>query len=272
MADLTAHRRLLIFGGSFDPPHRAHVDLPEQVRQAIEADVVVYLPAGRAPHKLDKVQTDPAHRLAMLRLALADAVAAGTAVVLDDEIRRVAADGRPSYTVDTLEALKQRIAPGAEMRLLIGTDQVNIFETWKDWQRILQLAEPVVMVRPPETVDDVPEAWRPRVVEVPAMDVSSTEVRRRVAAGQTLGDMVVADVANYIGTHGLYRPDETSARPTSFGEAWFRFTHGGAEPTAADRAALVNGRKVLLGLGILVGVPVFLCLSLVFWGLVAWCF
>jgi|GEM_PF-4419256 len=125
------------------------------------------------------------------------------------------------------------------------------------------------MVRPPETVDDVPEAWRPRVVEVPAMDVSSTEVRRRVAAGQTLGDMVVADVANYIGTHGLYRPDETSARPTSFGEAWFRFTHGGAEPTAADRAALVNGRKVLLGLGILVGVPVFLCLSLVFWLLAA---
>ena len=263
MADLTAHRRLLIFGGSFDPPHRAHVHLPEQVRQAIEADVVVYLPAGRAPHKLDKVQTDPAHRLAMLRLALADAVAASTAVVLDDEIRRVAADGRPSYTVDTLEALKQRIAPGAEMRLLIGTDQVNIFESWKDWQRILQLAEPVVMVRPPETVDDVPEAWRPRVVEVPAMDVSSTEVRRRVAAGEPLGQTVAADVADYIGAHGLYRPQETMASAALAGDAGSGPTHARAEPTGADQATLVNGRKVLLVAGILVGV-----LGLLYWAMI----
>ena len=204
---LGGYRRLLIFGGSFDPPHRAHVELPEAVRVALGADVILYLPAGRAPHKLDKQQTAGVHRLAMLRLALADAIAADTAVVLDDEIRRVEEDGRPSYTVDTLEDLATRVAPGAEMRLLIGTDQVEIFESWKDWQRVIELAEPVVMVRPPETVADVPADWRGRVVEVPALDVSSTEVRGRVAAGVSVVEMVGERVAAYLSGHSLYQVD-----------------------------------------------------------------
>lgn len=217
---LESSRRLLIFGGSFDPPHRAHVELPEAVRVAIGADVILYLPAGRAPHKLDKQQTAGVHRLAMLRLALADPIAAGTAVVLDDEIRRVEEDGRPSYTVDTLEDLATRVAPDAEMRLLIGTDQVNIFDSWKDWSRIIELAEPVVMVRPPETVDDVPEAWRPRVVEVPAMDVSSTEVRRRVAVGEPVIEMVGERVAAYLAGHGLYLVDGALGPPQDRAQGW----------------------------------------------------
>jgi len=199
--DLSAYRRLLIFGGSFDPPHTAHVELPRRVAQAIDADVVVYVPAGRAPHKLDKVQTDPAHRLAMLRLALANEP--GTEI-LTDEIDRVA-DGRPSYTVDTLEQLNQRIAPDAQMRLLIGTDQVSIFDSWYQAERVIELAEPVVMMRPPTTADDLPPAWRPRVVAVPTTDVSSTAVRQRVAEAKPVDDMVHPDVAAYIAQHGLYR-------------------------------------------------------------------
>ncbi|MBB6428411.1 nicotinate (nicotinamide) nucleotide adenylyltransferase [Algisphaera agarilytica] len=199
--DLTPYRRLLIFGGSFDPPHVAHVDLPRRVASAIGADVVAYIPAGKAPHKLDKQQTDPAHRLAMLRLALAEEP---HILVLTDELDRVA-DGRPSYTVDTLEALKQRLHPDAEMRLLIGTDQVAIFEKWYQWERVIELAEPVVMMRPPETPRDLPEDWRQRVVEVPITDVSSTAVRERVAAGQSLDGWVHPGVADYIQEHGLYQ-------------------------------------------------------------------
>lgn len=199
--DLSVYRRLLIFGGSFDPPHAAHVDLPRRVAQAIDADVVVYVPAGRAPHKLDKVQTDPVHRLAMLRLALADEP--GT-LILTDELDRVA-DGRPSYTVDTLEQLNQRIAPNAEMRLLIGTDQVDIFDSWHQAPRVVELAEPVVMMRPPTTLDDLPPAWRPRVVAVPTTSVSSTAVRQQIADGQPLTDAVHPDVAAYIHDHKLYR-------------------------------------------------------------------
>lgn len=208
--DLSRCRRLLIFGGSFDPPHVAHVELPRCVAEAIGADVVVYIPAGRAPHKLDQQQTDPRHRLAMLKLAIADEP---HAVVLSDEIER-AADGRPSYTVDTLETLRRRLdaagsadtsSGGAEMRLLIGTDQVAIFESWREWERVMELAEPVVMMRPPHTAEDLPPAWRDRVVAVPETPVSSTAVRARVAAGRSLEGWVHPDVAAYIAEHGLYR-------------------------------------------------------------------
>ncbi|MEO0514676.1 MAG: nicotinate (nicotinamide) nucleotide adenylyltransferase [Planctomycetota bacterium] len=202
--DLSGYRRLLIFGGSFDPPHVAHVDLPRLVARAINADVVVYVPAGRAPHKLDKVQTDPAHRLAMLRLALADEPGNPGAVVWTGEVDRVA-DGRPSYTVDTLEDLAERIAPDAQMRLLIGTDQVDIFESWYRAERVIELAEPVVMMRPPTTRDDLPAAWRDRVVVVPTTAVSSTTVRQRVAEALPLDDAVHPDVAAYIHEHNLYR-------------------------------------------------------------------
>ena len=193
----------MIFGGSFDPPHVAHVALPRQVALTIGADVVLYIPAGRAPHKLDKRQTDPAHRLAMLRLALAEEP---DTLVLDDEIRR-ADDGRPSYTVDTLEDLHARLAPDAQMRLLIGTDQVDIFESWYRWERVAELAEPVVMRRPSaagELPDDLPEPWPGRVVEVTHTDVSSTAVRQRVRDGLALDGWVHPDVADYIAQHRLY--------------------------------------------------------------------
>jgi len=216
---LAGFRRLLIFGGSFDPPHQAHVELPEAVRIALGADVIVYMPAGRAPHKLNQQQTAGTHRLAMLRLALAEPIAAGTAVVLDDEIRRVEEDGRPSYTVDTLEDLRLRIHPDAEMRLLIGTDQVRIFGSWKDWERVIELAEPVVMVRPPETIDHVPAAWRGRVVKVPAIDLSSTEVRGRVEAGEPLEGGVGEAVSRYIAKHRLYAATRGSGASSGATEA-----------------------------------------------------
>lgn len=200
LLDLFRYRRLVIFGGSFDPPHVGHVALPRAVAAAIGADVVAYVPAGRAPHKLDQQQTDPAHRLAMLELALADEPGA---VILRDEVERVA-DGRPSFTVDTLEHLATRIDRDAQMRLLIGTDQVAIFESWKDWRRVEELAEPVVMLRPPAVAEDLPQRWRDRVVVVPESPVSSTAVRARVASGQSLDGWVHPAVASYIADHGLY--------------------------------------------------------------------
>ncbi|MEM6855978.1 MAG: nicotinate (nicotinamide) nucleotide adenylyltransferase [Planctomycetota bacterium] len=202
--DLSRYRRLLIFGGSFDPPHVAHAELPLLVAAQIGADVVVYVPAGKAPHKLDKVQTDPQHRLAMLRRAVSELP---HAVVVTDEIDRVA-DGRPSYTVDTLEQLAKRLHREAEMRLLIGTDQVDIFDSWHRAERVIELAEPVVMMRPPTTADDLPEAWRSRVVAVPTTEVSSTAVRARVAAGQSLEGWVAPEVVAYIAEYGLYQDEK----------------------------------------------------------------
>ncbi len=136
----------------------------------------------------------------MLRLALADEP---RTTIWTGEADR-AADGRPSYTVDTLQRLRTDQGPNAKMRLLIGADQVAIFHTWHRPDRIVELAEPAVMLRPGEALPDA-EPWRSRVVQVDAMDMSSTEVRRRVAAGESITGMVHPDVERYIDEHGLYQ-------------------------------------------------------------------
>jgi nicotinate-nucleotide adenylyltransferase len=208
---LLGHKTVLVFGGSFDPPHRAHVALPQQAARAIGADLVAYVPAGRAPHKLDRVQTDPRHRVAMLRLALAAAPSDIDSVILTDEVDR--GPSEPSYTVDTLEHLSRRIDDGATLRLLIGADQLRIFDSWREPERIVQLAEPVVMVRPPDTRDtlldalpeDLRDAWSSRLVSVDQRDISSTAIRERIAEGLPIDEWVAESVAEYIDEHGLYR-------------------------------------------------------------------
>lgn len=206
--DLSRYRKVLVFGGSFDPPHHAHIALPTLVAQQIGADVVAYIPAGRAPHKLDREQTPPEHRLAMLHLALLDKP---QSIILTDELDRD--PDVPSYTIDTLEALSSRLSPGGTMRLLMGADQLRIFESWRDPRRVVELAEPVVMVRPPDTrqsllaslPDDASRAeWGPRLVDVPAMPISSTLIRQRVANGQSIDDLVPPAVAHYIAANALY--------------------------------------------------------------------
>lgn len=207
--DLTRCQQVLVFGGSFDPPHRAHVELPEQVRRALSADAVAYVPAARPPHKLDRDRAPAAHRLAMLHLALANRP---HATILTDELDR-AADGKPSYTVDTLEALHRRLPPEVTLRLLIGTDQVRIFDQWHEAARVAELAEPAVMVRPSQTkaqlLASLDEArrrvWEPRLVAVDAMPISSSMVRERVQRGEPIDDLVPEAVARYIAEHGLYR-------------------------------------------------------------------
>jgi nicotinate-nucleotide adenylyltransferase len=203
-------QHIILFGGSFDPPHIAHVELPMAVREAVGADLVAYMPAAKAPHKLDKVQTDAVHRLAMLRLAL-DGVE--HSAVLTDELDR-AADGVPSYTVDTLEAIRLHLSDEAKLRLLIGADQVRIFDQWREPMRVIELAEPLVMVRPPDTresllaslPDDQTRAqWASRLVDVPAMDISSSTIRNRVSVGESIEGMVHPDVEQYIDYHKLYQ-------------------------------------------------------------------
>lgn len=204
--DLCEAKRILIFGGTFDPPHLAHVTLSRLAAEALDADAVVYVPASISPHK-NTPPTPANHRLAMLRLTLADQP---QAVVLTDEIDRAEA-GQPSYTVDTLEALRNQLGSAVEMRLLIGTDQMLAFHHWHRADRIVELAEPAVMVRPPQTRESVleavpdPEDWADRLLDLPAMDISATEVRRHLAAGESTRGLLDPTVHSYIDEHGLYR-------------------------------------------------------------------
>ncbi len=203
---------LVVYGGTFDPPHRAHVELPRLVAERIGADGVLYVPAGLPPHKLDKHQTPAEHRLAMLELALSDAPRTAISAW---ELRQT----EPSYTYRTLEHLHDELGAGVTMRLLIGTDMALTFDQWAEPGLIESLAEPVVMARPPHDrasflaalPADQRDRWAGRVVEVPAIDLSSTQLREALAGGggeaPILKRALDPRVLGYIRRHGLYRPD-----------------------------------------------------------------
>ncbi|HYE62392.1 MAG TPA: nicotinate-nicotinamide nucleotide adenylyltransferase [Phycisphaerales bacterium] len=145
-------QRLLVFGGSFDPPHSYHLSGPFAAWRMFcdEFAEVLYVPAAKSPFKPDGTRASDEHRLAMLRLALD-----GSHPIWTDEIDRAAwerARGveRPSYTVDTLRRLRE-VVPDVELRLLIGSDQLAGLRRWKDVRQVVRLAEPLVLVRPPVT-------------------------------------------------------------------------------------------------------------------------
>lgn len=212
--DLKLCSSLIVFGGSFDPPHVGHLRLPQLARKKVRADVVAYVPAALSPLKTDAPPSPAHHRLAMLRLALADEP---HATILTDELDRAADHpDQPSYTVDTLTALRQRIGDEPTVHLLLGADQAPRFHKWKDFGRILGMASPLVMLRPPWTRDRLLEAlprelnratWEQAIVELPPIDVSATAIRRRVAAGKNVAGMLDPAVARYIAEHRLYQGD-----------------------------------------------------------------
>jgi nicotinate-nucleotide adenylyltransferase len=217
--DLSACGLLVLFGGTFDPPHRAHVRLPRLAAHQVEADAVAFIPAAVSPFKRGRRTTAAHHRLAMLRLALQDCHDAQTpgppCVIFTDELDRARA-GEPSYTVDTLRGLRERLGPKPTLRLLIGADQLVSFDRWKEYEAIIELAEPLVMLRPPHDAQGAlenlppgfdPRRWRARLVDVPRVDVSSTELRQRLSADQDdpPAELIHPDVAAYAKEHGLYR-------------------------------------------------------------------
>jgi nicotinate-nucleotide adenylyltransferase len=191
-------RRVGLFGGSFDPVHNAHVALARAALAELRLDEVRWIPAGQAWQKARPL-TDAVHREAMLRLA----IAGEPRFVLDrTEIRRPG----PSYTLDTVRELAAA-QPGTEWFLIIGHDQYAGLHTWNGWQELLARVTLAVANRPGqvrEVHEDVRRASH-RVVPLPMLDISATQVRQRVAAGQDIAALVPPEVARYIDSHRLYR-------------------------------------------------------------------
>lgn len=207
MSDQTAD--ILLFGGSFDPPHHAHVTLPLEAAKRVGARETVFIPTGLNPQKEDQQPTEQHHRVAMLEAALHGQTGATISHI---ELDRPT----PHYTIDTLMLLRDQPAYAtATMRLLIGADQALNFRSWRDWQGIVDLAEPLVMPRPPYDLALLPEAyerahpgeadlWMARTLPLPTLDECSTNIRQAIAEGASLGPIVPEGVERYIREHGLY--------------------------------------------------------------------
>ena len=184
--------RIGVLGGSFDPIHHGHLIAARTLREELELDLVVLVPAGQQPFKRNGHGADAADRASMTELA----VAGEEGLAVDRiEVERAG----PSYTVDTLGAFRDRW-PGAELTLLIGADAAAEFPAWRSAARIPELAKVVVFTR---AGSEVPSVGLP-LVESPAVEISSTEVRARVAAGQSIRYLVPELVADYILVNRLY--------------------------------------------------------------------
>ena len=190
-------RRVGLLGGSFDPVHNAHVALAATALEQLRLDELRWIPVGRPWQKARRL-ADAADREAMVRLA----ITAEPRFVLDPvELRRRG----PTFTLDTVRELVAA-EPGNEWFLILGQDQYASLHTWRDWRELLELVTLAIANRPGAALAVNPQIAKAehQTVELPMMDVSSTEVRRRVAEGESIADLVPDAVARYIEQHRLY--------------------------------------------------------------------
>lgn len=189
--------RIGVFGGSFDPVHHAHLIVARLAAEQLQLDRVLFVVAGSQPLKGGRHIASPEARLAMVELAVAG--------IPDFE-----ADGRelrrpgPSYTIDTLRDLAVE-QPGATPVLILGADAARSFAAWRDPDAVRRLARIAVCRRGDDPAGDDVAAGFDTTIRVPALDMSSTAIRARAAAGRPLDGWVPRPVADYIVASRLYR-------------------------------------------------------------------
>ena len=192
-----------LIGGTFDPIHIGHLVIAERAQEQLELDAVVFLPAGLPPHKQDESHTEPEHRLAMTRLA----IAGYRQFRLSD--RDVRPD-RASFTVELLRDVKAE-NPEANLTFIVGADSLRDFATWKDPEGIVRISRLAVAARPDvvlsDDIYDQVRGLREAVdwIESPLLDISATDLRDRIARNLSVRNLVPDDVLEYIEHHALYR-------------------------------------------------------------------
>jgi len=212
-----ASRRIGLIGGTFDPIHYGHLVIAEEVHCQLELAEMVFIPVGHPPHKAERSDITPAHhRLTMLQLAIASNPHFTYSCI---ELDR----SGPSYTVDTLRTLHEQWGMQTELYFVLGWDSLEELHHWYDPLGILaQLTCLVAVGRPgygegnvyneelEERLPGITE--RLRVVAVPQLDISATDLRHRVAQGRPITYQLPEAVERYIVTHGLYRRIKTEQK------------------------------------------------------------
>lgn len=193
---MVAPKRLGIMGGTFDPIHNGHLVAASEVADALKLDEVIFVPTGQPSQK--KVVTPSEHRYLMTVIA--------TAANPRFKVSRVDVDRAGiTYTIDTLRDLKLQF-PGDELFFISGADAIAQILAWREIDRAWELAHFVAVSRPGHALRlPAGSAGKISAIEVPALSISSTDCRQRVASGKPVWYLVPDGVVQYIGKHGLYR-------------------------------------------------------------------
>ena len=198
-----------ILGGTFDPIHNGHLAAADAAQQSLSLDAITLIASHVPPHRHDPVSASSAQRYEMAALAAAERPGWSASPI---EVNRKG----PSYTYDTLVQLGETVSIGSQFFFILGADAFAEIASWSRYPAVLDLAHFVVVSRPGITLDSlrerVPSAFSGRpsaktrviLVEANTPDISSTDIRRRVRAGQSLHNLVPDPVARYIATHRLY--------------------------------------------------------------------
>ncbi|HEV2766186.1 MAG TPA: nicotinate-nucleotide adenylyltransferase [Acidimicrobiales bacterium] len=194
--------RMGVFGGTFDPIHVGHLVTAVNVRHALALDCVLLVVANDPWQKATLPVTPAAHRLAMVEAAVVGVEGIRASSI---EIER----GGVSYTADTLAEL-HRAHPGAELYVILGSDAAASLATWERIDEVLAASRLVVVTRPGPDDAGPPPRWDHLVVEVPRLEVSSTDLRARVVDGRPLDWLVPEPVVHVIRQRGLYAEGQMS--------------------------------------------------------------
>jgi nicotinate-nucleotide adenylyltransferase len=219
--------RIGLFGGTFNPIHRGHLRAASQVKKKIDLDQVFLIPAALPPHKTPGAVVDADDRLEMIHLAIADLSGLR---VSDVELNRPG----PSYTIDTVRHFKNTLSDDSRFYLIMGLDAFLEIDTWKSYAELLEEIAFIVMARPNADCPDADQGWELLekylkstlsadyefltdrgcytsegrqpiyIVDIDAMDISSTQIRQNIKTNQTIGDLVPPGVAEFIQSKGLY--------------------------------------------------------------------
>jgi len=210
--EIARSRRLAVMGGTFDPIHFAHLLIAEDVRRRFRLPRVLFMPSGSPPHKDGREVTPAEERYIMALLATADNP--------HFEVSRLEIDRPgPSYTIDTLRALKSGLGEGAQVYFVTGADAVLEILTWHQPDAILDEATLVAVHRPGFDLGRLDEtlgagrASKVTVIEAPMANISSTMIRELAARGESIRYLTPRPVIDYIHKHRLYRRDGVAPEP-----------------------------------------------------------
>lgn len=207
-------RKIALFGGTFDPVHLGHTTVAEDAARRIGAEKIIFIPAKRSPLKGFLPQANDKHRLKMITLAIAEQK---TFEVSDCELKKPA----PSYTLETVRQFQNEYGGGTLIHWLVGADSIDDLTYWYEIVELIDTCILTTMYRagcaPPDFTKYEPQ-WGPQrveklqqnIIQTPLIDISSTEIRDRLAAGRDVTDMLNPSVAEYIRKHGLYQSKSTA--------------------------------------------------------------